>query len=299
MLPDKYTYLTKEGFGLHKDGTKLHGFRYECVENNRSKDLFGDDIDSAMGVITTRIENDDGTTGEEVSSSSPGDGTVVDKAALANALLAAFNDLIINANGDMKSYLYLTQKAPYALSDAVKEKIGDELASDGGIALALVTELVATVAGEELFKKAATEREDDQDLAGIAALNEDNVEKVYAAITPAVETEGILLNHGVDMSQEWVGNLITAAPNVDRLVGMDFDSFKTAMSMEGNELENIVQPPVGDELVAHRMYAGLLGTIRNAQVPALRGYLLESGLGLEVANQMEKVSSTIAEGSYA
>jgi len=302
--PAKYTYKTKEGFGLHKDGTKLHGFRYECVAKNRSKDKFGDDIDSAMGVTTTRTLKEDGTI-EEVSSSN---GTPVDKHALANALLAAFNDLIINANGDMRSYLYLTQKAPDALSNRVQEVIGTELASDGGIALALVAELVATSEGEGLFKKASREREVDQELAGIAALNEDNVQRVYRVIIPVKQTEGILLNHGVNMEQKWVNELIIQAPNMDKLAGMDFNSFRNIVdqtppsfsSVESwAELKNMIQPPTGDKLVAHRMYAGLLGSIREAQVPAVRGYLLESGIGLEVANQMEKVRSIDEEGWYA
>jgi hypothetical protein len=296
LFPEKYTYLTKEGFGLHKDGTKLHGFRYECVARNRSKDLFGEAIDSALRVTTTRTLKEDGTTEEVTSKVDP---NKVNKTKLANVLLAAFNDLIINANGDMRSYFYLTEKAPYVFFDTpVRKAIGDDLARDGAIALALVTELVANVSEEELFKKAVREREDDQELAGIAALNEDNVEKVYAAITPVIQTQGILLNQGVNMEQEWVKNFIIQAPNVDKLAGMDFSSFKNLMPQPPSpvpveswaELKNMIKPPMGDELVAHRMYAGLLGTIRNAQVPAVRGYLLDSGIGLEVANQMEKVS---------
>ena len=290
ITAEKYTYLTKEGFGLHKDGTKLHGFTYECLSNSRSKDLFGDNINAAMGVTV----NEDGT------ESVPDDASQVNIEALATALVAAYTDLIINGNDDMTSYLYLTEKAVYALSQTVKDKIGEKLAANGGVALALVTELVATTDDAEvLFKIAVDDRDEDLDLSGIEALNEEHVEKVYAAITPVAQTQGILLNNGVDVNQEWAQNLIGQASNLDKLVGMDFQAFQglftaspDAKKAENWEevLEESINPPAGDELIAHKMYAGLLGTPATAEVPAMRGHLLESGVGLQVAMNLELVS---------
>jgi hypothetical protein len=152
------------GFGVQKDGKKLHGFKYECISNTRSKDLFGDKIDAARDAE--------------------------DVLALATVLVAAYSDLILSGNDDMTSYLYLTENAIYALSDPVKKAIGD-LKNEGGVALGLVTELVATASSAEgLFIKAVQPRIDDEQMGGIEALNEANLKKVYAAITPMVQTRG-------------------------------------------------------------------------------------------------------------
>ena len=80
-------------------------------------------------------------------------------------------------------------------------------------------------------------------------------------------------------------------------VRIDFSSFKNLLSSSifplsqvdssWAKLKNMVKPPAVGELVAHRMYAELLTTVRNSQVPAVRGCLLESGIDPESANQME------------
>lgn len=315
-----YTYKTKDGFGLHKDGKKLHGFTYECITNSRSKDLFGEKLDKAMGLGKEedrygnglQVENSaigNGTAAEEKNMEEVGPGQdtqfggEVDIYALANVLRAAYVDLVINGNDDMTSYLYLTEKAIFALSEEVKSAIGEELAQDGGVALALVTELVATVTDEEkLFIKAVTDRE-DLELSGIEALNEENLKKVYSTVTPRKETHGLLAMNGVGVeSTPWAQNLIQVAPTLDKLVGMDFASFQ-GFFPDANDIDggsNVVeykkarttQLPGGDELIAHKMYAGLIGRPTNVEVPAIRGLLLENGVGLQVASQMEQVSLT-------
>lgn len=301
----KYTYKTKDGFGIHKDGKKLHGFTYECISNSRSKDLFGEGIDKAMGRGQDTISSIgyESTAEEKIKEESVKDtqvGGEVDIYALANVLRAAYVDLVISGNDDMTSYLYLTEKAIFALSEEVKSAIGKELAQDGGVALALVTELVATVADEEkLFIKAVTDRQ-DLELNGIEALNEENLRKVYAAITPRKETHGLLAMNGVDVKNSpWAENLIQTAPTLDKLVGMDFTSFQGlfpgANDIDGGsdvvnyKKARTLELPGGDEHIAHKMYAGLIGRPMNVEVPAIRGLLLENGVGLQVASQMEQV----------
>ncbi len=244
----------------------MHGFTYECLNNTRSKDLFGTDIDAAL------VAGGDTTA------------PAVDIHALASVLVAAYSDLVINGNDDMPSYLYLTKQAKFALSEEVKNVIG-YLKDDGGVALALVTELVATAeSGEELFKKAVQPRNDDDELVGIEALNEANIQKVYVAITPAIQTKGVLLSNGVtDFSENsWASKIVSAAPNLDDLVNKKFDELKELM-------EEIPATATGGTKLLERMYAGLIGNPATTEVPPVRGYLLENGVSLQYAKQMEEV----------
>jgi len=265
-----YNFKPKRGVGIQKDGTKLHCFDYEASMKNRSKDLYGGDIQAAIDANNIY--------------------------RLSNLLVAAFTDLLLNGNSDMKSYMYLMDKATFALSDEVKEEIAP-LDEDGGVALALVTELVATSSSAEgMFIRAVLSREKMDDLDGLEGLNESYVRKVYAAITPMVETKGILLNNGIDIKTGWGFDLAQKAPSVDKLVAMDFNTFKSTVHKDDKKSEGAfadLKAPTGDQLIAHQMYAGLLGShSSNVSVPAIRGYVLKNDLNMQVADHMEKVSRT-------
>ena len=242
---------------MHKDGTKLTAFDYEVSFHTRSKDFFGEDIESA------KSSND--------------------IYALEDIIISAYGDLVLTGNDDMTSYLYLCRQAIHALSDNVKTQIG-HLQHKGGVALALVTELVATSStAEELFKAAVRPRDDDTELSGIEAMNEANVVKVYTALTPSVQTKGILLNNGVDLSKDWAQVLMGRAPNLDMLVDMDFTALSDLLPSDATVSKT-------DQSVVHQMYAGMLGNPASANVPPVRKYILESGLDLSAADKLEKVS---------
>lgn len=208
--------------------------------------------------------------------------TGVDINALADVLVAAYSDLVINGNDDMPSYLYLTKKATFALSDEVKTTIG-HLQVNGGVALGLVTELVATGTAEDLFKEAVLPRNDDEDvLVGVEALNEACIQKVYDFITPTSQTKGVLLNNGVDITKDWAQNLISDAPTIDDLVKSDFDKIQTHLEKAGPD-KNIIES----------MYAGTVASPLYTETPPVRAYLLENGVDLKYANQLEKVGREI------
>lgn len=263
-----YHFVPKKGFGVQKDGNKLHYFDYETSFHNRSKDFYDEDIQAAI-----KDENIH---------------------RLSNLLVAAFNDLVLDGNSDMTSYMYLMNMATHALSADVKDELRQHgLEKDGGIALALVTELVAASGSAALFKSAVQSRDHLNDLEGLEGINESYVRKVYAAVTPAVQTKGILLNNGVDISKGWGYDLAQAAPNVDQLVRMDFESFKKIVpptsSSQGDALADL-RAPSGQELVAYQMYAGLIAPpSQHVDVPKIRGYLLENDLNPQIAYEMEKV----------
>jgi len=274
---EKYTYFPEDGYALERDGTRLNLFTYKCLPNSYTKDLFGNDI-------------------EKIKGTTDGDGNI-DINALSSILRVAFADLLINASEDCTSYFYLSSEAVHAVSDEVKTEMGD-LASDGGIALALVTEHVSTATNlDTLYIKAVEVREDDSDLSGIEYLHEQNARKAYASITPARQTQGLLLQNGVDTSSDWAKKLTAEAPTLKKLLKMDFSTFSSNVdtrtsnisgSDEWDNVESLMQPPSGDELVAHKLYAGLLGTPPGTSVPAVRGLLLENGISLNVANKLEE-----------
>jgi len=271
--PGTYHYVPKKGIGFHKEGSKMHAFEYDVSFHTRSKDFFGKDIETAK-------------TAEDIHS-------------LADVIVAAFSDLVFNGNDDMTSYLYLMQQATFVLSEEVKNELENNGIDpkNGGIALGLVTELVATGSKDALFKKAVQPRIDASNLQGMEALNEASIQKVYIAITPAVQTQGILLNNGIDISEGWAPKLIQSAPSLDKLVAMDFSEFQKIINDEkgADELpiswenaKKFLKAPTGEELVAYKMYAGLLGTPDNITVPPIRGHLLEQGISPWVANVMEQ-----------
>jgi hypothetical protein len=276
IFSETYHYVPTKGVGVHKDGTKVHMFDYEVSLHNRSKDFFGEDIDQAMNDIN----------------------------ALADVIVCAFGDLVLNGNDDMTSFLYLKKKAIDALSQEVKDELEENGISpaDGGVALGLVTELVATAPNAEaLIKKAVLPRGDISTLTGIEAMNEANIQKVYTAITPMVQTKGILLNNGIDLTNGWATALIEEAPTLDKIMSMDFDTFRSTLNETDNDYEDLkdaLKAPTGDELIAHKMYAGLLGSPTNVTVPSIRGYLLEQGINPDVANQMEKVRHKLSYNSF-
>ena len=233
-------------------------FDYEVSFHTRSKDSFGEDIESAKSSD--------------------------DIYALEDIIISAYGDLVLTGNDDMTSYLYLCRQAIHALSKNVKTEIG-HLQHKGGVALALVTELVATSStAEELFKAAVRPRDDDTELSGIEAMNEANVVKVYTALTPSVQTKGILLNNGVDLSKDWAQELMRRAPNLDMLVDMDFAELSALLPSDATSVSKT------DQSVVHQMYAGMLGNPTSANVPPVRKYILESGLALSAADKLEKVS---------
>ena len=264
-----YHFVPKKGVGIQKDGNKLHCFDYEASFHNRSKDFYDVDIQAAINAKPKNIHR------------------------LSNLLVAAYTDLVLDGNSDMTSYMYLMDMATHALSEPVKAVIED-LSKDGGIALALVTELVATSSGSNaLFKRAVLSREEMEDLDGMEGVNESYVRKVYAAITPSVQTKGILLNNGLDISQGWGQELVNAAPSVDKLVNMDFKEFngivKPPEDRGKNDLADL-KAPTGGQLIAHQMYAGLIGSPSgNITVPPIRGYVLENDLSPQVAHELEMV----------
>lgn len=204
----------------------------------------------------------------------------------------------------MGSYVYLMDMAKHALSDQVKELLGN-LRHSGGIALGLVTELAATGSANSLISSSVLPRDEFDDLDGVEAVNEAHIRKVYAAITPRSQTKGILINNGVSTKPgTWGAQLAEAAPTIDSLVKMDFSSFKAIVPhnpvrADGDPL-NDLRPPSGEELIAHQMYAGVVvEPSSNVPVPPIRGYALENGLGMEIANAMENVSDAISEDSLA
>ena len=154
----------------------MHAFEYDVSFHTRSKDFFGEGIEEAKAAN--------------------------DIHSLADIIVAAFSDLVFNGNDDMTSYLYVMKQATFALSTEVRAELkkNDIDPKNGGVALGLVTELVATGSKVSLFKRAVQPRIDASNLQGMEALNEGSIQKVYVAITPAVQTQGILLNNGIDIS---------------------------------------------------------------------------------------------------
>ena len=134
-------------------------------------------------------------------------------------------------------------------------------------------------------------RGDDAELSGIEAMNEANVVKVYAALTPSTQTKGILLNNGVNLSKTWATELINSAPNLDALVDMDFNTLSSILTPDHG-----TTPSKTEESVVHQMYAGMIGQPASANVPPVRKYVLESGLDLGAADELEKVRKYPAAG---
>lgn len=265
-----YHFVPKNGIGIQKDGTKLHCFDYEASFHNRSKDFYDEDIQKAIDENNIH--------------------------RLSDLLVAAYTDLVLDGNSDMTSYMYLMDKATHALSEAVIDEIGEDNAKHGGVALALVTELVATGDAASLFKRAVLSREDMDDLEGLEGINESYVRKVFAYITPMVETKGVLLNNGVDITQGWGKELAEKAPSIDQVVKMDFEDFQQTVNpspeaYNGTDTVASINAPTGDALVAQQLYAGMLSSPgSNISAPPLRAYMLENNMNLQVANEFEKVS---------
>ena len=164
------------------------------------------------------------------------------------------------------------------------------LRHSGGVALGLVTELAATGSANSLISSSVLPRDDFDDLDGLEAVNEAHIRKVYAAITPHSQTKGILINNGVSIKTgTWGAKLAEAASTIDTLVKMDFNVFKAIVphnpvKADGDPF-NDLRPPSGEELIAHQMYAGaIVEPSSNVPVPSIRGYVLENGLSMDIAN---------------
>jgi len=262
--------------GIQKDGHKLHMFNYEVGFQNRSRELFGSQIEETI----SKIEQ---AKASRTSSDTPFKDTDEYEhiCALQSIIAAAYGDIVINGNDDMTSYLYLCQKSLWALSQSVANDI-DHLAKQGEVALGLVTERVAnSVNSEELFKAAVLPREEDE-LEGIEALNEDAINKVYAFLTPSCQTKGILLNNNVDITTEWAGKLIESCPTLDQLCKLELGDFNEKYATNASD---------GETVVLKQMYAGMLGSPINIDVPNVRKYILENGQSLQLSEMLEKVSS--------
>ncbi len=104
--------MPTKGFGIQKDGSKLHCFDYEASPNNPIKASYDKDIQESI--------------------------RAGDIYRLSDLLLAAYTEIVLNGNSDMGSYVYLMDMAKHALSDQVKDQLGN-LRHSGGIALGLVT----------------------------------------------------------------------------------------------------------------------------------------------------------------
>lgn len=240
--------------GIQKDGHKLHMFNYEVGFQNRSRELFGSQIEETI----SKIEQ---AKASRTSSDTPFKDTDEYEhiCALQSIIAAAYGDIVINGNDDMTSYLYLCQKSLWALSQSVANDI-DHLAKQGEVALGLVTERVAnSVNSEELFKAAVLPREEDE-LEGIEALNEDAINKVYAFLTPSCQTKGILLNNNVDITTEWAGKLIESCPTLDQLCKLELGDFNEKYATNASD---------GETVVLKQMYAGMLGSPINIDVPRI------------------------------
>ena len=109
----------------------------------------------------------------------------------------------------------------------------------------------------------------------------------------------MLLNNGILVDKSpWAQKLVEIAPTLDDLVQMEFSDLQSTIEPSGVYAENLTVAP--DDLypdasanyqsVVHEMFAGLLGTPRSAFVPPVRRYMLENGLDLAVANELENVS---------
>jgi hypothetical protein len=269
-LTASFTYQPTTGIGIQKDGTKFHGFKYNCIYSSRSKDLFGEQVEAAKKKVASKV---------------PGASS-----GLATVLVAAFSDLVLHGNDDMASYLYLAEAAPLAISDTVKKQIGD-LQYDGCVCLGLVTELCANCQSATLFKKAITDRE-DKPLSGIQALNEENINKVYTYLTPSVQTQGLLEGKGVDTENppDWAKELMKEAPNLDKLVQMKFDDLSAILEKDGNISSN-------ERNAVYGMYAGASGAPVSAEIPYARTAMYGSGVNMEYAAKIEEELDAVSENA--
>ena len=285
--------MPKKGVGIQKDGTKLHAFDYEVSCHTRSKDLFGVGINRQIAYINKVRQ-----ASSALKDGDP-DPAHANVCALNSIIVAAYSDLVLNGNDDMTSYLYLCQQSVHALSPVVRDAL-DSLQYEGGVALGLVTELVATAtSSEELFKRAVQPRDADPNITGIEALNEQAIAKAYAFLTPSQQTKGIMLNNGIDVNSTWATKLIGKAPTLDGLARMDYDDLETLLGPEAGTVDG--QGGVitsGDKSIIQQMYAGMLGTPSSTVVPPVRKYLLQNNVSLDIANALEKVSDEIIHTLY-
>ena len=236
----------------------------------RSQDLFGSIIDNVKG----------------------------DARKLATVLVTAYADLVALSNNTagselLTSYLYLTDVAVHALSDKVKDellKVVPGYETDGGVALALVIELVATAStAEELYQKAALPRNSDiKTLTGFEDLNEAQIVRVYGALNQ--QTKGILVNNGIDTQGAWATKLLVSAPTLDKLVQMDFGTMHGILTGLTGTPTAYQEATAYEKATVHKIYAGMTSGIpTNVQIPPVRKHILISGLSMFVADELEKV----------
>lgn len=261
FVTDTFDYVPQNGYGFHRDGKKLHAFTYDCITKNRSKDLFGAKIEQFLDVENAT------------------DATQALFLA-ADTIAAAFLDLVQVGNDDTVSYAYLSEMALQVVSDDIKDEIG-YLQHSPGVALGLVTELLARADKSTLFIKATQPREEFE-LSGLEALNERYIVLVYAYLTPMQQTQAVLTSIGInDFSENsWAQKLIDTAPNLDKLVQMNFEDLQNQVNgAHGNDLHNV-----------YAMYAGMYSRPEDIEPPPIRKHMLNSGVEMEVAAEMENVS---------
>ena len=237
------------------------------MTKNRSKDLFGEKIETLVN------SSQDSPDDEE------------NLCLAADTIACAFMDLVQNGNNDLVSYSYLAEMARKVISEDIKQEIG-KLKFSSGVALGLVTELVARAEPTNLFIK-ATQPRDNRQLTGLEAINEQYIEQVYAFITPLQQTKAVLSSNGIDVqSTSWAKEVINVAPNLDDLVQLNFDvlasKYKDIEGIKPNQLQTL-----------HEMYAGIHSRPEDIKPPSVRRHMLNSGVNMEIASALENVSACV------
>ena len=198
---------------------------------------------------------------------------------LAHVIIAAYHYIVDAKADDLVSYVSLCNRALKTFSLDVKILIGPQ-SNMPGVALAMVVNMVATGSAKVVGRKAIKPFKRSTKVSPIVELTENYIGKVYAKLKPKVEFQAEM-DEAQIYGGSWVVELTSKATNMDDFRALDYK--KDIESTVKNALES-------DRSKIYEMFAGLRG---GGEVPIERKNLVQAGVSLNLAVQLEKQAKEV------
>lgn len=304
--PSKAYYQIKDGWGIQKQGSKIHTFNYEVSPNNGLVDrVFGDALNILATAVTAaftaadvvKAENDlkaylpVSEADDEAKIQARKD--IVDiidtetgptREKLAHLIHTAYTYIVETKPDDLVSYVSLADKALMTLSTDVKLLLGMR-SNIPGVALAMVVETVATGSAAALKRrsiKPLVETNTVEKPSKIAQMKDLYTKKIYVSLKPKVQLEAEMDAAQIYPApgETWAVQLLGQASNMEQLRGLDFATVEKAVE----------SAPAIDQEKIYEMFAGLRGGGESSDV---RRNLVQGGVDIKLAFELEKKAKEV------
>ena len=213
--------------------------------------------------------------------------TAAAREKLATLIVAAYTDVVQSKSGDMVSFVLLAEMSLLTMSNDVKMLAGSQK-HIGGIALALVTDLVATGTASSIKRKANARKaffhKNTVSTERIVILIDQYRNKFYKSILPRYESEAVMAEAGITggKGDDWLVQITSKAPTIEGL-----------RSLSHKELETIFTSgdvsPI-DQKKVNQMFAGIIG---GGDIPIARKNLVEAGIDVKTVYAMEQEAKKV------